>query len=52
VIDRYREAGAVVLRTDEIGGVDANVGRDGIRVRSWRGGDLALPRRPEQATPP
>ena len=42
VIERYREAGAVVLRTDEIGAADADVGPDGISVRSRRGGELPL----------
>ncbi|MGD0290629.1 MAG: DNA internalization-related competence protein ComEC/Rec2 [Candidatus Binataceae bacterium] len=42
VIERYREAGAVVLRTDEIGAVDAEVGSGGLSVRSRRGGDLPL----------
>jgi competence protein ComEC len=43
VIGRYREAGAVVLRTDEIGAVDAEIGRNGLSVRTWRGGEVHLP---------
>ena len=51
VIERYRKAGAAVLRTDESGAVDANIGRHGIRVRTWRGGELSLPPLPAKSPP-
>jgi competence protein ComEC len=42
-VQRYREAGAVVLRTDENGAVSADIGRRGISVQTWRGGEIPLP---------
>jgi competence protein ComEC len=42
VIDRYRASGASVLMTSELGQVSADVGPDGIDVRSWRGDSLHL----------
>jgi competence protein ComEC len=41
-VQRYRESGAVVLRTDEDGAVSTDIGRRGISVRTWRGGELPL----------
>jgi competence protein ComEC len=43
VVERYREAGVEVLRTDELGAISADVGPDGIDLRSYRGGYIALP---------
>jgi competence protein ComEC len=40
--ERYREFGAVVLRTDEIGAVSVDIGRGGISLRTWRGAKLPL----------
>ena len=42
-VERYRESGAVVLRTDEIGAVSADIGPRGISLWTWRGGKLPLP---------
>ncbi len=42
-VARYRESGAMVLETDESGAITADIGRDGIHLRTWRGGDLPLP---------
>jgi competence protein ComEC len=46
VIERYRESGASVLMTSEVGQVTADVGAEGIDVRSWRGGSFHLALRP------
>ncbi len=45
-VERYSQSGAIVLRTDEYGAVSVNLGRGGIRVRTWRGGELRLPSLP------
>jgi competence protein ComEC len=45
VIERYRMMGVDVLRTDEVGAVSAEVGRDDFRLWSFRGGRVALPAR-------
>jgi competence protein ComEC len=42
VIDRYRESGASVLMTSELGQVTADVNADGIDLRSWRGSSFYL----------
>jgi competence protein ComEC len=42
VVDRYRMMGADVLRTDTMGAVSAEVGRDDFRLWSFRGGRVAL----------
>jgi competence protein ComEC len=46
VIDRYRQSGAMVLRTDQIGAVSVDFGSRGIHVSTWRDGELALPPSP------
>jgi hypothetical protein len=43
VIERYRVMGVDFLRTDMMGAVSAEIGRDGFRLWSFRGGRLALP---------
>lgn len=45
-VERYRQSGTLLLRTDQSGAVSADLGRDGVRVSSWRGGKLPLPSRP------
>jgi competence protein ComEC len=52
VIDRYRESGAIVLRTDEVGAASANIGRRGLHVSTWRGGELPLPSLPARGPLP
>jgi competence protein ComEC len=41
VLERYRSAGTMVLRTDQDGAVTAELGRTGMRVWSVRGGSAA-----------
>jgi competence protein ComEC len=43
VIERYHVMGADVLRTDMMGAVSAEAGRDDFRLWSFRGGRVALP---------
>jgi len=51
-VERYRQSGTLVLRTDESGAVSADLGRDGVHVSSWRGGALPLPSRPARLPSP
>jgi competence protein ComEC len=43
VVERYRMMGVDVLRTDEVGAVNADAGADGFRLWNFRGGRVALP---------
>jgi competence protein ComEC len=42
VLQRYRDAGVTVLRTDEDGAISADVRLDSIRLRSFRFGEVPL----------
>ncbi len=42
VLQRYRDAGVTILRTDEDGAISADVGRDSIRLRSFRAGGIQV----------
>jgi len=44
VIGRYRDEGARVLRTDEMGAVSAEIGGDGVSLRTFRGGEVGVRR--------
>ena len=50
-VERYRQSGTVVLRTDQNGAVSADLGRSGVRIRTWRDGELQLPSLPPAAPP-
>jgi len=43
VVERYRAAGAIVLRTDLDGAVMANVTRNSLSVRTFDGRQFVLP---------
>jgi competence protein ComEC len=51
-VQRYQESGAAVLRTDETGAVSADIGLHGIRVWSWRGGELPIKVPPASSSHP
>jgi competence protein ComEC len=42
VLQRYRDAGVTVLRTDEDGAISADVRLDSIRLRSFRFGEVHM----------
>ena len=44
VLARYKDSGVRVLRTDEDGAVSADIGANGMRLWTFRGGPVALPR--------
>jgi len=43
VIDRYRAAGVAVFRTDRLGAITVDVTGDGLAMRCYRGGRIAMP---------
>ncbi len=46
VVERYRESGALVLRTDRDGAVSVDLARPSIRLRTYNGGAVRLPAAP------
>jgi competence protein ComEC len=46
VLQRYRDADVTVLRTDDDGAISADLGRDSIRLRSFRAGEVHVNAKP------